>query len=203
MGRWPSRISMSGIEFLWDDVHQTVNSQIQVAEKSGEPDNTLAELKDLRARLSVLQHTGSVPEHPAEVYDRAVEAAIERLLPGAEVIRQERRSRELADFVVRYQGDQLFVETKWRSDTARPFGGSTLPQLLKRLGPDAKLLVVVNTSEPPMVRASDIIEDALGERGRIATWRDVRDDAALGEALASLLRHKAGNRQNLLLDEER
>lgn len=194
---------MSGNEFLWDDVHQTVNSQIQVAEKSGEPDNTLAELKDLRARLSVLQHTGSVPEHPAEVYDRAVEAAIERLLPGAEVIRQERRSRELADFVVRYQGDQLFVETKWRSDTARPFGGSTLPQLLKRLGPDAKLLVVVNTSEPPMVRASDIIEDALGERGRIATWRDVRDDAALGEALASLLRHKAGNRQNLLLDEER
>jgi hypothetical protein len=196
MGRWPSRISMSGNEFIWDEIHQTVNSQIQVAEKSGEPDNALAELKDLRARLSVLQRTGSVPEHPAEAYDRVVEAAIRRLLPGVEVMRQEFRSREIADFVVQYQGDQLFVETKWRSDTARPFGGSTLPRLIERLASDAKLLIVVNTSEPPMARAFKIVEDGLGDRGRIVAWRDVRDDTALAEALTSLLRHKAGSRQN-------
>src|SRR6266700_365385 len=42
MGRWPSRISMSGNEISWDAVQQTVNSQIQVAEGIGESDDVLA-----------------------------------------------------------------------------------------------------------------------------------------------------------------
>jgi hypothetical protein len=185
MGRWPSRISMGGSEFSWEDVQKTVNSQIQAAEQGGEGDRVLAELKELRERLNVLQRTGSVPEHPAQAYDRAVRAAIGRLLPGAEVIRQERRSREVADFVVRYQGSELLVETKWRSDPAQQFGGSTLQALVQRLPPGARLLVVVNA--PPMPRAHAIVQDDLGDRGRIIMWRDVSDDRALGEALTSLL----------------
>ena len=176
---------MGGGDFFWEDVHKTVNSQIQAAEQSGEGDSVLAELKELRERLNVLQRTGSVPEHPAQAYDRAVRDAISRLLPGAEVIRQQRRSREVADFVVRYQGSELFVETKWRSDPAQQFGGSTLQALVQRLPPEARLLVVVNA--PPMPRAYAIVKDGLGERGRIAMWRDVSDDRALGEALTSLL----------------
>src|SRR5580704_16942198 len=39
MGRWPSRISMGGGDFFWEEVHETVNSQIQVAEQSGEGDS--------------------------------------------------------------------------------------------------------------------------------------------------------------------
>jgi hypothetical protein len=185
MGRWPSRISMGGGDFFWEEVHETVNSQIQVAEQSGEGDSVLAELKELRERLNVLQRTGSVPEHPAQAYDRAVRDAISRLFPGAEVIRQQRRSREVADFVVRYHGSELFVETKWRSDPAQQFGGSTLQALLQRLPSEARLLVVVNA--PPMPRAYAIVKDRLGERGRIVMWRDVSDDRALGEALTSLL----------------
>jgi hypothetical protein len=83
----------------------------------------------------VLQQTGSVPGHPARAYDRAVRAAIGRLLPGAKVIRQQRRSREVADFVVRYQGNVLFAETKWRSDPVRQSGRSTLRALVPRLPP--------------------------------------------------------------------
>jgi hypothetical protein len=194
MGRWPSRISMSGNEFSWEDVDQTVDSQIQVAEQSGEADTVLAELKNLRERLNVLQRTGSVPEHPAQTYDRAVEAAIRRLLPGAEVTRQQVRSREVADFVVRYHGNELYVETKWRSDPAQPFGGSTLPRLLERLPSEAKLLIVVNTSAAPLPRAYKMVEAALGDRGRIVKWQDVRDDSKLGEALRSLLPDASGHR---------
>jgi hypothetical protein len=185
MGRWPSRISVGGGDFFWEDIHKTVNSQIQAAEQIGEGDSVLAELKELRERLNVLQRTGSVPEHPAQAYDRAVQDAIRRLLPGAEVIRQQRRSREVADFVVRYQGSELFVETKWRSDPAQQFGGSTLQALVQRLPPEARLLVVVNAS--PMSRAYDIVKSGLEERGRIVLWRAVSDDRALGEALVSLL----------------
>jgi hypothetical protein len=193
MGRWPSRISMGGSEFFWEDVHKTVNSQIQAAEQSGEGDSVLAELKELRDRLNVLQRTGSVPEHPAQTYDRAVREAIKRLLPGAEVARQQRRSREVADFVVRYQRSELFVETKWRSDSAQQFGGSTLEALIHRLPPEARLLVVVNS--PPMTRAHAIVKDGLGERGRIVMWRDATQDRVLGEALTSLLTAKDPDHQ--------
>jgi hypothetical protein len=124
MGRWPSRISMGGSEFSWEDVQKTVNSQIQAAERSEEDDSVLAELKELRDRLNVLQRTGSVPEHPAQAYDGAVRAAIGRLLPGAEVIRQEVRSRDVADFVIRHQGSELLMETKWRSDWREYLAGS-------------------------------------------------------------------------------
>jgi hypothetical protein len=119
-----------------------------------------------------------------------VQAALQRLLPGAEVLRQPGRSRDVADFVVRYQGDQLFVETKWRADTTLPFGGFTLSRLTQNLPPEAKLLVVVNTDkwQPGVTKT---FEEAFGKRGRIVTWRDVRDDAALGEAITSLLRADA------------
>jgi hypothetical protein len=175
-------------DFFWEEVHKTVNSQILAAEQSGEGDSVLAELKELRERLNVLQRTGSVPEHPAQTYDRTVRDAIKRLLPGAEVIRQQRRSREVADFVVRYQGSELFVETKWRSDSAQQFGGSTLVALVHRLPAEARLLVVVNSS--PMPRAYAIVKDGLGERGRIVMWRDVTQDRILGDALTSLLTAK-------------
>jgi len=191
MDRWPSRISMSGNEFSWDDIKETVDSQIEVAEKSGDANDALRELKELRERLDVLQRTGSVPEHPAETYDKNVLAALQRLLPGAEMIRQGTGRNDIADFVVRHQGDQLLVETKWRADKARPFGGTTLPRLTQNLSPEDKLLVVVNTDQW-RPSATTNVEDALGKRGRIVTWRDVRDDRALGEAVASLL--QAGKR---------
>ena len=185
MGRWPSRISMGGSDFFWEDVQKTVNSQIEAAEQSGEGASVLGELRELRERLNILQQTGTVPEHPAQTYDQAVRAAISRLLPGAEIIRQQRRSRGVADFVVRHKSSELFVETKWRSDPAQQFGGSTLPTLVQHLPSGARLLVVVNA--PPMSRAYAIVKDALGERGRIVMWRDLSDDHALGEALTSLL----------------
>jgi hypothetical protein len=186
VGRWPSQISLSGNALSWDDIKETVDSQIEVAEKSGETSDTLRELKVLRDRLDVLQRTGSVPEHPAEVYDKSVEAALRRLFPDFEVIRQSARNDSIADFIVRNPKDQLFVETKWRSGPVRSFGGGTLAPLVQNLPPDAKLLVVVNMDR---VRPEAIkyVEDTLGERGRIVTWRDVRDDLTLGEAVTSLL----------------
>ena len=48
------------------------------------------------------------------------------------------------------------------------------------------LLVVVNTDQW-RPGATKNVEDVLGDRGRVVTWRDVTDDHVLGEAVRSLL----------------
>jgi hypothetical protein len=187
IGRWPSRISMSGNELAWEDVKETVDSQIEVAETSGEDASVLNELRYLRERLDFLQRTGSVSKHPAQVYDEAVQAAVRRLLPQAELTRQQIRSRSIADFVLRYQGRQLLLETKWRADPEQPYRGRTLPNLLERLAQDATLLVVVNAHPSAVAAAQSLVNDSIGARGRVAGWLDVRDDGELARALTSLL----------------
>jgi hypothetical protein len=193
VGRWPSRVAVSGNEISWESIDQTMESQIQAAQQDDDGEEALRELLSLRDRLAFLQQTGSVPMHPAEAYDLAVKAAISRLLPGAEIIAQDTRSRGAADFTVRYRGNALLVETKWRVDPAEPFGGSTLPILLSALPAGARLLVVTNTSVPPLPRAYQILRDALGDYGRIVCWLDVRDDQLLGQALTALFHGEAGN----------
>lgn len=187
MGRWPSRISMSGNEVTWEAIDQTVSSHIQVAADNDEGGTVLAELTSLKERLTELQQTGTVPKHPAQVYDDGVVAAIRRLLPGAEIIRQEARDRATADFIIRYHGSMLFAETKWRADPSRPFGGSTLPLLTQRLPEDARLLVITNTSVPPLPTAHEQLRQTVGNRGRIVQWVDAADDDFLAEPLMSLL----------------
>jgi hypothetical protein len=201
VGRWPSRVAVSGNEMSWESIDQTMESQIRVAQQSDDGEVALRELLSLRDRLAFLQQTGSVPIHPAEAYDLAVMAAVSRLLPGAEIIAQDPRSRAAADFTVRYRGSAVLVETKWRIDPSAPFGGSTLPVLLSALPAGARLLVVTNTSVPPLPRAYQILRDALGGRGRIARWLDVRDDHVLGQALTALLPAEAETVQAASLND--
>jgi hypothetical protein len=199
-GRWPSRVTVSGNEISWESIDQTMESQIRVAQQNDDGEAALRELLSLRDRLAFLQQTGSIPMHPAEAYDLAVMAAISRLLPGAEIIAQDTRSRGAADFIVRYRGNAVLVETKWRIDPGEPFGGSTLPILLSAVPTGARLLVVTNTSVPPLPRAYQILRDALGDRGRIACWLDVRDDQLLGQALTALFHVEARNDEGSSLD---
>lgn len=187
MGRWPSRISMSGNEVTWETIDQTVSSQIQVAVDNDGSETVLAELTTLRSRLAELQRSGTVPSHPAQIYDDDVVAAIRRLLPQAGIVRHEVGDRAIPDFIVRYRRSTAFVETKWRADPSRPFGGSTLPLLIQGLNKDARLLVITNTNVPPRPSASETLRQAMGSRGRIVQWLDAADDGALAEALASLL----------------
>jgi hypothetical protein len=184
IGRWPSRISMSGNELAWDAVEKTVESEMKLAESAGES-QALAVLTELQERLATLQRTGAVPEHPAETYDRQVEAAIRRLLPRASVTREALRSHVRADFIVRQDGHSVFVETKWRRDTARPFHGSTLPTLVSGLPASGKLLIVVNADEIDSQAFEHIT--SLQGRSRVVRWKDLRDDTALGQALIDLL----------------
>lgn len=185
MGRWPSRISMSGSGVSWEDVEKAVDSQILAAEDYGSGD--LEELRNLRDRLAVLHQTGTVPDHPARAYDLDVMAALHRLLPDAEIIPYRQGNRTLPDFTVRHNGEEFFVETKWRADPTRPMRGSTLPQLIQGLRRDAKLLVLANTSVPPAPSAYQIVEESLGNRGQVVAWLNPGDDGALGAAIASLL----------------
>jgi hypothetical protein len=187
MGRWPSRIALSGSEIGWETIDLAVSSQIQVAADNGESETVLAELRSLRDRLAELQRTGIVPKHPAQVYDDEVMAAIGRLLPRADVIRHEARNRAIADFIVRYRDSTLFVETKWRADPSQPFAGSTLSELTKRLPANARLLAVTNTVVPPLPSAHEAMRQTMGDRGRIVQWLDATDDGSLAEALTSLL----------------
>ena len=81
----------------------------------------------------------------------------------------------------------MFVETKWRADPSRPFGGSTVPLLTQRLPKEASLLVITNTSVPPLPTAYETLRQTMGDRGRIVQWLDAADDGSLAEALTSLL----------------
>jgi hypothetical protein len=187
VGRWPSRISMSGNEISWIDVTDVVDSQILAARASGEGGTVLAELAHLRRRLDTLQRTGSAPEHPAQVYDDAVLAALRRVLPGAEIIERRDRSRATADFLLWSGGAEIQVETKWRADADRPFAGSTLPELISGLPAQPALLVVANICHPPSTGAVRGVARSLGDRGRIVAWRSTADDRELGAVLQALL----------------
>jgi hypothetical protein len=192
MGRWPSHITLSGNDLAWDDVERVVDSQISAARQGGDSDTSVSDLEEVKQRLVQLQQTGTVPEHPAEIYDRDVHAAISRLLPDAAITPQG-RSRDVADFVVRYRGRTVHVETKWRSDREKPFGGSTLPRLFNSLASDSRLVVVINSTVPPAINAIELMAGTLADRGRIVQWRGVQDDAALGAALTALLGISAGS----------
>lgn len=187
IGKWPTRIAMSGSEFAWEEVQETVDTQIAVAEASDDPGAEIAELKMLKSRLATLERTGSVPEHPAEIYDQAVSSAIRRLFPGAELRKSSDRSRSIADFTLKYRNKEVLVETKWRSIPNSPFGGSTLPALLDHLTDDARLLVIANTSVPPKPEAIRLIKNRMDRRGRFVAWQDVGDDEGLAAALRALL----------------
>ena len=187
VGRWPSRISVSGNELSWDAVMETVESQIESAESSESTDSSKVELKILLDRLTTLQQTGMAPDPPAEIFDQGVEAAIRRLLPGADVVRSQPRGKDTPDYLVRYDGGGFFVETKWRADPNASFRGRTLPGLLDSVRGKGKLLVVANANEDRVTQAQDLVSQVLGDDGKVVGWRDVRDDPALARALAGIL----------------
>jgi hypothetical protein len=184
VGRWPQRVGISGSEVAWDEVTRTVKSAIAVSE-SDPQESATNELRGLLSRLEELRLTGSAPEHPAEAYDRAVQAAIRRLMPTAVIARSDVRSRSVADFRLDLDGRTLFVETKWRQDVERPFGGSTLPQLVRALPQDARLLVVSNARD--VSGGQKALEQLKPSSAQIITWRDVRDDDLLARALRTVL----------------
>ncbi len=147
IGRWPSSITWGGNAVAWEKVHETVQSQIAGARASGEQAAVVEELVALGKRIDELRRTGSVPEHPAETYDRAVEAALRRIVPGADIKRSRSPRLDIADFTVVGKGWRLEVETKWRSDPATSYRGTTLPPLIEALPPHTPLLIVVFGTE--------------------------------------------------------
>ncbi len=181
IGRWPSRVAAYGHEASWQEVHETVESQIRTAEESGQPPSALRELQALRARLDALERTGRVSRHPAEEYDDAVEDALRRLTHGVGVVRRAERSREVADFQLVTGDGRAYVETKWRLGPTDPLRAETIEQLLDKLPAGSRLLVVANT--PAIAEA----QQKLAGRTNIVTWRGPSDDAELEQALADLL----------------
>lgn len=186
IGRWPSRVSVSGNEVRWEQVRETFDSSYVAAGDTGEPNAVFGVLRDLEERLDILQRTGEVTEHPAVRYDRAVEAAMRTVMPAATVVRETRRSEYgRPDFHVSLGTRHLFVETKWRPHIDEPYHGSTLHELFESLPPDEPLLIVVNATE--YSDAERRIHEKLGRRGAIVGWIDARDNEALKPALESFL----------------
>jgi len=187
IGRWPSTIKLSGNEMSWEKVHETVQSQIAGARAAGEQAAVVDELVALGKRIDELRRTGSVPEHPAETYDRAVEAALRRIVPGAEIKRSRSPRLDIADFTVVGKKWRVEVETKWRTDATTSYNGTTLAPLIEALPDGMPLLVVVHGTSaairPALAKKRGIADDRL----RIVAWRDQRDDDRIEEALAALV----------------
>jgi hypothetical protein len=186
VGRWPTKISVSGGAIEWSEITATVDSQIRNAQSSGEESEVLAELQELRRRLEALRVTGEVSEHPAETFDRAVQAAFARILPGAVIERSSERSRAVADFIVRHDERTVYVETKWRRDVNQPFGGSTLAGLVARLPEGARLLVVANAVDVSL--GAERLHSSMGDRAAVVSWRGATEDSRLAETVRQLLR---------------
>lgn len=185
VGRWPSRIAVSGNEISWAEVKETVEEQIDAAEDAGN-ESAVQELEELRRRLDALERTGSAPRHPAAAFDDAVEQAIRRALPGAVVRRAEGgRSRAKADFEVALGARALLVESKFKSDPRHPFQGTTLTPLLASLSRNERLLIVTNAIDTR--RAEEVVADRR-DRVRLVSWIGPADDQALSAALINLLR---------------
>jgi hypothetical protein len=182
IGRWPSRVVVSGNEVVWEEIYETIDSQAAAARYDT---GKFAELVTLRRRLQALELTGDVPEHPAAAYDRAVHEALLRVVPGAQVFVEPTRSRERADFVLRRDPRAVAVETKWRAEIGEPFRGSTLAELTGRLDPAARVLVVSNAHD--ITPAGQQLHALVGPRGRVVSWRSAEDDARLAAALDALL----------------
>lgn len=184
IGQWPQRIGVSGSEVSWPEVRETVSSAIAASE-SDPAESATEELRGLLGRLEQLRLTGSAPAHPADQYDRAVEAAVRRLFPLAVLTARQRRLRTLPDFEVELDGRTILLETKWRQNPERPMGGSTLPELVQALPPDAVLIVVSNANDVSGGR--QVLRDLLPLRGYIVSWKDTRDDTALAKAFDAAL----------------
>lgn len=184
MGRWPTRVVVSGHEMSWSEVNSAIREQVEVAEDSGD-ESAARLLIDLQQRLAEWEKTGAIPAHPAARYDGELKAAISRLLPGAEIVVPEARSRDTPDLEVKHGGRTLLIETKFKRDSAEPFRGGTLQALLSGMGGTDRLLVVSNSND---VRAgSEVVRRKLDGRGRVVMWRGPIDDAELASAVRSLL----------------
>lgn len=188
MGRWPSRIAVSGNEVSWDAVKDTVESQIEAAESVETDGGGKRQLEDLLIRLITLRQTGVAPPPAAELYDRGVVAAVQRLIPGADVVALRVKDKEIPDFVVRHGGSEFYLETKWRENQDADFRGRTLPSMLDWVAGKGKLLVVVNAAAGHVTdQARSRVSERLGRDGQVVGWLDARDDTALAQALKTLL----------------
>lgn len=187
IGRWPSRVVVSGNEVEWEEIRETLDSQIAAAQDDTDNRAVIAELVTLRSRLRALERTGDVAEHPAARYDYEVRAAVLRVRAGAEIFAEPSRSGDRPDFTVRWDGRVVLVETKWRGETDDSFYGSTLSRLTGPMGPADRLLVVSNATNVGL--AGQELEGLIGPRGRLVRWRGPTDDPGLAEALNALLGH--------------
>lgn len=113
IGRWPSRIAVSGNEVAWSEVRETLDSQIDAARAGDEPAGAIAELELLRDRLITLKQSGSAPEHPAESYIRAVGEALQRAAgTGIRLHRRGPYARNAPDFVLERGGRRVLVKNE-------------------------------------------------------------------------------------------
>jgi hypothetical protein len=183
IGRWPTRVVVSGHELSWEQIRQTVDSQMQIA-REDRPD-ALTELTVLRQRLDELQRTGQLQTHPAEDFDDAVADALRRVAPNAQLLRSTVVSRQVPDFELVDRDRRVYIETKWRTDPRAPFRWDTLSQLLPGLPQAACLLVVTNATDVAAARKQ--LSSHAEVKIRVVSWNGNTDDGELRVALGELL----------------
>lgn len=181
-GQWPDRITYSGasVEFrVVDIIRNRIDELIALA-----PDSTRATLEQLRREVSEAQVNHAPNNAPALRYDDEVERALRRAAPDALIRRDERWSRERADFWLKEDEQRLLVETKYVGATPL-YRGSTLGKLIERAHRGERLLVITNASDPSGARRR--VVDELGDDGDVVTWRGPEHDPELAAAVQRLL----------------
>jgi hypothetical protein len=176
IGRWPEKIAIGGNEATWRrELAETVQQEIDAAPQAAVP-----ALRSIQRQIEQPLPSEAGPG----VYDRRLQAAIQRELPDIS-IRDSRRSGGPADFELALGAAVLLLETKYVKPPATMFRGRTLDSLLEQVPEGRKLLVVANVANVDVARAK--VRGALGvDRCDVITWRSDADNPALVAAVRRL-----------------
>lgn len=182
VGQWPDRVTYSGasVEFrVVDVIRNRIDELIALA-----PETTRPTLEQLRRDITEAQVSHAPNNAPAIRYDDEIEQALRRVAPEVLIRRDERWSRERADFWLKQDEQRLLVETKYVGSNPT-YRGSTLGKLIERAGSGERLLVITNAPDPGGARRR--VVDALGDGGDVVTWRGPEHDAELAAVVDRLL----------------
>ena len=182
IGRWPASLSWGNASVAFAISNQLRNEIDDVIDTA--PESAKPSLERVRDMVSAVQVDQTPRVAAAIAYDDELEAALRRLVPDARIRRDTEWSRDRPDFWLLIDDRELRIETK-HVGSATSFSGSSLEALLDQTEDGGRLLVITNAAD--ISRGRERVDGRLGPRGAVITWRSPADDAALEQAVTSLL----------------
>ncbi|WNM23518.1 hypothetical protein [Demequina capsici] len=180
-GIWPTSLSVGSSSLEW-----AVKEVDAAAASTADPaaSQVLENLADSLRLQNIAPKTNDV--HPAQRFDDELARELERF--GIVSRNRAAGSGAGVDFTLITQRSTIFIESKWLRPSHGTFNGSTIQQVVSRLPPASKILVVVNTTEEESRNAARRLRRAPGTNSTVEVvgWRGPWDTSRLANAIDRL-----------------